>query len=253
MDSQNYEKMEFSTINKISLEENNTWVNKVFLTFDIDWANDDVLNNTIDLVENMDVAATWYVTNNTPVLSRLRANPKFELGIHPNFNWLLQGDKRNGADAKEVVERMMDIVPEAKSVRSHSMTQSSILLDIFQKVGLTHDTNHFIPGSLGLDLMPWRLWNGLIRVPYIWEDDIFYLGFKETINLQEGFREFQSTRRRLNVFDFHPIHVFLNTETNSRYEHTRSIQQKPESLINHVNHGIGTRNILVDLCSNWTK
>jgi len=72
--------------------------------------------------------ATWFVTHDTPLISRLRTNSKFELGIHPNFDFLIQGEPRNGGNAQEVVARLLEIVPEAKSVRSHSMTQSSRLL-----------------------------------------------------------------------------------------------------------------------------
>ncbi|MBK7450428.1 MAG: hypothetical protein IPJ47_13810, partial [Anaerolineales bacterium] len=102
------------------------------MTFDIDWAHDDVLNDTIDLVEEANIAATWFVTHETPLLSRLRANSKFELGLHPNFNFLLEGDIRNGKNCHEVIDRMYAIVPEAVSARSHSMTQNSGILELFK-------------------------------------------------------------------------------------------------------------------------
>ena len=121
--------------------------NALYLTFDIDWACDEVLADTIDLVEQADIYATWFVTHDTPLLKRLRDNPKFELGIHPNFNNILAGrpDPANGMSAEETVDRLLSLVPEAKSVRSHSMTQSSVLLKLFLDKGLTHDCNHFIP------------------------------------------------------------------------------------------------------------
>ena len=112
----------FQKISSIDIEDDSSWLDAFFLTFDIDWANDDVLNDTIDLIEDKDVTATWFVTHDTSLLSRLRQNSKFELGIHPNFNWLLEGDDRNGRNAREVIERLLAIVPEATSVRSHAMT-----------------------------------------------------------------------------------------------------------------------------------
>lgn len=204
----------FEAIQSIVVEDNSTWKHKVFLTFDIDWVHDDVLSNTIDLVEQYGVSATWFVTHDTPVLERLRDNPAFELGIHPNFNFLLQGDDRNGSNAEEVVARLLAILPEARSVRCHSMTQNSNLLDLFLSKGLTHDCNHFIPEQINLHLKPWKLWNGLIRVPYFWEDDVACLYEQNTpiLELQE--------RSGLKVFDFHPIHIFLNTEHLDRYEKT---------------------------------
>lgn len=132
-----------SVISTIGALNKQSWVNQLFITFDIDWAHDDVLNDTIDLVEQASVSATWFVTHDTPVLKRLRANPKFGLGIHPNFNFLLEGDGHNDRNAREVIERLLANVPEAKSVRSHSMTQSSGLLELFKNVGLTHDVSPF--------------------------------------------------------------------------------------------------------------
>ncbi len=37
----------------------------------------------------------------------------------------------------------------------------------------------------------------------------------------------------LKVFDFHPIHVFLNTENLERYEGSRSLHRCPGELIAH--------------------
>ncbi|MBK6792139.1 MAG: hypothetical protein IPG80_06265 [Anaerolineales bacterium] len=62
----------FKNISSIVVNEELSWKDKIFLTFDIDWAHDDVLNDTIDLVEEANIAATWFVTHETPLLSRLR-------------------------------------------------------------------------------------------------------------------------------------------------------------------------------------
>ena len=206
----------FSHIHSIDCDRADTWRGKAFLTFDIDWAGDGVLHDCLDLLEHYEVPSTWFVTHDTPVLARLRANPLIELGIHPNFNFLLQGDSRNGANAEEVLDRMLALVPEAKTVRSHSMTQSTPLLDMFLRKGLTHDANHFIPEQAGMTLAPWRLWNGLIKVPYSWEDDVHCMyghgDAPAALLAKDGLR----------VFDFHPIHVFLNTEHLDRYEQARA-------------------------------
>lgn len=68
----------------------------IYLTFDIDWAHDTILEYTVDLLEKHEVAATFFVTHDTPVLNRLRDNPLFELGIHPNFNPLFSPEGAGG-------------------------------------------------------------------------------------------------------------------------------------------------------------
>lgn len=236
---------ESSTISKIDLKFPDTWKNKVFLTFDIDWAHDEVLSDCIDLVERADVFATWFVTHETPLLDRLRSNPKFEIGIHPNFNFLFQLNNQCGNDAQEVIERTLVLAPQATAIRSHHMTQSSALLNLFAKNGLTHDCNHFIPITSGLDIKPWKLWNGMTRVPYSWEDDIMCI-YSQEESLPE-MKEIIQNSNSLLVFDFHPIHVFLNTEHLDRYERTRPLHQLPSDLYLNRNRGAGARTLLMSL------
>lgn len=233
--------MSFARIKDIDVGKAATWEEPLFLTFDIDWASDDVLNYTIDIVEQYGTAATWFVTHDTPVLERLRRNPAFELGIHPNFNFLLNGDPRKGATAGEVIDRMLDFVPEAKSVRSHSMTQNSNILELFVEKSLTHDSNHFIPEQTGMVLKPWNVWNDLIKVPYFWEDDVVCI-YEQNTPLKDLVK-----RNGVKVFDFHPIHVFLNTEKLDRYETTRSLHQDTAKLKEHVFNGYGARSRLEEL------
>jgi hypothetical protein len=233
----------FGKISDILPEDPETWESRFFLTFDIDWANDIVLSDSIDLVEKADISATWFVTHDTPLLNRLRANPKFELGIHPNFNFLLNGDSRNGSNAEEVIDRLLYVVPEAKSVRSHSMTQSSHLLQLFVDRGLYHDCNHYIPRNSRIKLAPWRYWlKGAIKVPYFWEDDLACYDQMKT-----PFQDFLHTPG-LRVFDFHPIHVFLNTDNLEQYYAAKSFITKTQELLKfRSNNDDGSRTSLLQL------
>lgn len=226
--------MNTDIIRRIDIKEE-TWEDKIFLTFDIDWVPDKVLEYTIDIVEKADAYATWFVTHDTPMLHRLRENPKFELGIHPNFNFLLQGDKRKGTNFKEVLDRMMDIVPEAKSVRSHSLTQNSYILQSFSDRELTHDCNPYIPHSVGIALKPWRLWSGIIQCPHFWEDDIECMNNNhdnEILYVLQG--------GGIKIFNFHPMHIYLNTEHISRYEQIRNIYGDADALKGFQYDGFGT-------------
>lgn len=212
----------------------------IVLTFDIDWACDDVLADSIELVETSGAPATWFVTHDTPLLDRLRDNKKFELGIHPNLNPLLDG---KGGGAELIIDEILKIVPEAKSVRTHSMVQSSRLVDLFHRKGLRFDCNHFIPAQSGITLKAWKLWNGIVKVPHFWEDDAECIYKSGTpifdLLLRDG----------IKVFDFHPIHVFLNTEDLTRYDQTRTLHTVPTELLKHRFPGVGTRTHLLDLLS----
>jgi hypothetical protein len=168
--------LKFENIKNINLENPSSWEDKIFLTFDIDWCSDEVLSFTLDIIEKNNIKATFFVTHETKLLDRMRANPNIELGIHPNFNPLLSGDFRYGKNIDEVVGYYKNIVPEAVSVRSHSMTQNSHILDSFEKAGLIYDSNTFVPYSSDIELKPYKHWTKkLIKVPYFWEDDVHFI------------------------------------------------------------------------------
>ena len=80
--------MSSATISSTNLSDPTSWSSKQFLTFDLDWAHDDVILDTVGLLETHGVGATWFVSHDTPVISQLRKNSEFERGIHPNFNRL---------------------------------------------------------------------------------------------------------------------------------------------------------------------
>lgn len=207
-----------------------TTTGKIYLTFDLDWCSDSVLRHTLDLIERRDVHATFFVTHRTPLLDRIRENPKFELGIHPNFNCLLEGDFRYGRTYRSVIEHFLSLVPDAVSVRSHSLVQSSGILKAFFELGITHDCNLLVPATARPE--PFLHWqNGLLRVPFVFEDDVecqsawSNLGLLRTI-LSGDF---------LKVLDWHPIHIFLNTEDLTRYESARPVLQEHALLARKVN------------------
>ena len=96
--------MIFENIKKIDISNPISWQDKIFLTFDIDWCSDEVLLYTLDIIEKYDIKATFFITHDTTLLERMRANQNIELGIHPNFNPLLNGDFRYGKSIDEVIK-----------------------------------------------------------------------------------------------------------------------------------------------------
>jgi hypothetical protein len=217
-----------------------TW-NRLFLTFDVDWAHDEVLRDTIELIQPYDLPVTWFITHETDVLAILRSEQhRWDLGIHPNFNRLLDGSEQG--TAAETLGNLLKIVPGATSVRSHSLVQSSLLYQLFLKFGLTHDSNDYVPSYSGLELKPFCLENGLVKVPYCFSDELWCVKGGDA----EDFKALLNSNGML-VFDFHPIHVFLNTESLDRYEKTRHLHRKPKELIKHRYEGYGTRNRLIEL------
>lgn len=242
-------KPELKKISEISFLKSKSWED-LYLTFDIDWAHDEVIQYTIDILEKYDASATFFVTHYTPLIDRLKENPNFELGIHPNFNKLLMGDFEAEEDYIEVISRLMDIVPEARSVRSHSTTQSSLIQVAFVDVGLTHDVNHFIPFNSEMRLYPWLTWDSLIKVPYCWEDDVHCLFGQQNQYCHDPLSILKSTNQSIKVINFHPIHIYLNTEILNRYSDARNELNNPIGLQKRRFNGFGSCSRLIELLEN---
>ena len=232
-----------SFIKDIDPENINSWSNQIFLTFDVDWAHDEIIRDTYELlkINNAKLKSTWFATHKSNQISKLSKDSKVELGIHPNFNGLFNNDFSNGNSSYEIIKRSLEIVPKCNSIRSHSLTNSERLLDEFKENGLTHICNTFIPHISKMIIKPYKVWDNLILVPHCWQDNVS-LRMKNDIPLRTN-----KKNPNILVYDFHPIHVFLNTESLERYEKTRSLHFNPNELIKYRYNGYGIRNQLIDL------
>ena len=84
----------------------------------------------------------------------------------------------------------------------------------------------------------------MLKIPYFWEDDIEAMQ-SDSFNIG-SLINFSG----LKVFDFHPIHVFLNTEALDRYEKSRPFHRDKNLLIEAFNrHSFGVLDALKLLTS----
>lgn len=203
---------------------------RAYLTMDTDWASDDILSFTLDYFEAECLPVTIFLTHDTKLLARMRANPRIRLGIHPNFYPLLNAKPDRG-DYRETIDALIKLVPEARMGRSHGLVDATCILNEFAARGLIGDSNLFIPFSSGLTLRPFRHFSGLTRVPYFYEDDAYCYETKK-ISPEDHLR---LDADGLKVFNFHPIHLFLNTESMTRYEDSRAVHGDFQRLGAQVN------------------
>jgi hypothetical protein len=214
-----------------------SWAGKRVLSIDIDWAHDRVLEQTIAVIEDAGVKACFFVTHATPLLARLRANPLVELGVHPNFDPLLRGEA--GAMARDILAAVKAIVPEAAVLRSHAMTTSGRWLEVYREAGITRLSNYLMFGHE--PVQPFAQLNGLIEAPVYFADDavLFQRSLGAvTFDLARGLAPRAGT---LQVFAFHPIHVFLNSAALETYDLARPWMQEPARLEELRHHGDGAR------------
>lgn len=180
------------------------------ITLDVDWAPDCAIEAAATSLIRHGVKATWFITHASPVLELLRQHPGlFELGIHPNF---LHGST-HGKEVPEILDHLMSIVPEARCLRSHDLYQSTrVFRTIMQRTPIQVDLSLFLPGQTQSRPFEFSLAEGsLTRIPYFWEDDV---EAEKTTPNWEASRYLGSG---LRVFDFHPIHIALNSANMSAY------------------------------------
>ena len=185
----------------------------IVLTFDIDWAPEYAIEHTIDVLAASRTKATWFVTHDSPGVRKLLQYPElFEVGVHPNF---LEGSTQ-GSTYHAVMQHVMAIVPNARCVRTHGMVYSAALSRMFAvDFKLQVDSSIFLAGMPHIS--PREVFYGeevLLRVPYFWSDD-----GEMTIERHPSFsfcaRKFAAPG--LKVLCFHPIHVFLNSDSMQTY------------------------------------
>lgn len=203
--------MRSEILSTIDPGEEETWRGRLFVTIDVDWAGDEILAHTVDLLRRYALKCTFFATHISPLMRSVAADSAYEIGIHPNYNDLLAGTVPDAENASSF-GRLRALFPEASAVRCHSLVQSSRLQNEFARCGFTHECNSYIPSDAGIELRPWTLWNGLIKVPFVWADDIHLY--------QAGAVALPSRMKDAGVccVAFHPIHLFLNTDCVETYE-----------------------------------
>ena len=213
-----------------------------YITMDMDWANDGVLADTVSLAESLEIPVCLFVTYDTPMIKVIRKHPLFTLGIHPNFLPQLNGQTEKSF--RTAMEELHALVPEAKVIRCHALADATPILTAAREMGFSADMNLFIPFSSGIRLRPFTHFSGLQRLPFFYEDDAWTLepgaGSPEDHLLSDV---------PLKIFNFHPIHLYLNTENMERYNRAKVHYHDFEALAPFVNHGsgFGARDFLLRL------
>ncbi len=213
-------------------------MSEVAITLDMDWVPDCVIDSVAELLTDAKVRSTWFVTHSSSAVDRLRARPElFELGIHPNF---MEGST-HGANPLEVIHHCRQLVPEAVSMRTHGLAQSARLHQL-----VLAETDIWVDSSIFLPRMPHivpvtydRAETTLVRIPFYWED-YFEMERSESCWQLAG-----HDTPGLQVFSFHPVHVYLNSSDPNNYAGVKErgpLQQlSAAELAPFVQRGPGTR------------
>jgi len=214
-------------------------IESTLITIDNDWAPDFILSHVSNILCNRGIKATWFVTNDSSFLETLKKNKLFEVGIHPNF----ASNSTQGEDPDSILYNLKKIVPEAKSSRSHSLFQSTHLFRKFDKYGIENDVSLFLPKIINSQPHYLKFVN-LYRFPFTWEDDIALLE-NDDLNISKY------NLRGLQIFNFHPIHIYLNSNNLVLYQKLKAdigiINLTEENIKQYINNGEGVKTFFLSL------
>lgn len=176
------------------------------LTLDIDWAPDWMIDRVAEILTDNAVKATWFATHASPAVDRLKQRTDlFEIGIHPNC---LPGST-HGNTEDETLSHMKALFPDADIMRTHGLYQSTaFLIKAATQFGIRIDVSLLLCRAPHLSCHCIRrsgmeLW----RVPFVWEDDIEMFEKSPIWSISDPGLDTPG----LKVFDFHPVHILLNT------------------------------------------
>ena len=207
---------------------------KIFLTLDTDWCPEEVLQYALALFEEHALRCTIFATGRYAALETC-APQRIEIGVHPNFN------DATLAQYEGKLQELLALYPNAQGVSSHAMMSSTPLLHLFKQAGLQYDRN--LLRYQQPEARPFYYFNGLLRVPIFWEDDIWFAEEQ-----REPFVAGSFERSALPlVFNFHPIHLYLNTSSPEHYTAFKPHYHEAHKLMAHRHEGYGVLSYFTDL------
>lgn len=220
--------------------------NDYVITIDLDWAPNFAIKYVADILVLKRVKATWFITHDSPAVRGLfNHSDLFEIGIHPNF---MPGSTQ-GKTYNEILNNLLKIAPDAKSVRMHGLFQSSnILKTIAVDFDLKNDVSIFLWQTSYIIPTYLKFSNRkiLVRIPYFWAEQEEMMQ-KDTFVLGDRFVNWIG----LKVFNFHPMYVYLNTSSMKPYEEIKRKYPYPsvmkKDISSYVHDGGGVYKFFIQL------
>lgn len=203
--------------------------NLVVISSDIDWAGDEIISYMLEILDKYDFRATFFCTRDVSSVNGIK---KHELAIHPNFI----GDKPE----IEVIRKLKKTFPEAKGIRGHCFYHHNRLFQVYRDFGLEYDSNLLIPNQV---VRPFYALHDIVRIPVFFTDSTYIFSTSPDFNLAS----LNMKDGGLRVFNFHPVHVFLNTVRPSDYEAAKKYIQEPNKILKFRKSERGICDLFIEL------
>ena len=211
----------------------------ICISFDTDHMDDARMATFLEAVE-IPGTATFFCTARFADLE----GTGHELAPHPTLP--------EGAEWQSELQRMRELFPDAQGWRSHSCVFSHVVAAWLSDNGYRYASTNDQFGQRGIRPVrhPWGLWH----LPIFYMDNMdFWNGGAGRGEPRDPFSQalidIAVANDGLYVFDFHPIHLLLNTPDRDRYFAVRDRFKAGEPLAGLVHDGVGTRRFYDALCA----
>ena len=204
---------------------------EVVVTVDTEWCPDAVIADTVELLDAHDVPATLFSTHADGVTAR-----GHERALHPNF----LADETTEAEA---LESVAEAYPSATGLRAHGMYVHSPLRARYDEFGLGYESNYAAYLVAGLE--PFWMFDEVVQFPVYFMDDT-WLRLRDDPDTLPGVDSLLAGSG-LRVFDFHPVHVYLNSPDIDYYQARKDVYHEPDRLREERYDGPGVRDLFVAL------
>ncbi len=190
------------------------------VTIDFDWAPDALIEDTSALLGRYGVSATFFATHKHGAVIPAR----HEIGVHPKMleNFL------EGTPPETVLRDIMALYPSARGVRNHSLCACTRFYRLYTPHGLQYESNMLCYGVH--HLRPFWMVEGVVQLPLFWEDDLHMDYAARLGHRMFSLQPLQLERPGLKVFNFHPVHLWLNTESAAHYLAAKQYYHEPHEL-----------------------
>ena len=194
----------------------------IYLTFDIDWAPDFILEEVLELLEIYNVRSTFFATHESNIINGIMQK-KHEMGIHPNFNPNFEG---RGENFPLVLNRLLNSFPDAIGVRFHSLGYNSHVIKYCSEHGISYDSSIYLP----IQIKPYEDYSKIYRIPFQCSDFQMIIDNKLSFDLENYNKSLPY------VLTFHPIHIFLNTSEIQQYYMAKPYLNDYKKLMGYKNN-----------------
>jgi len=201
----------------------------IAISIDTDWVPDEIVEHTLKLLDKYSIPATFFLTNQINL-----DFSKHEIAIHPNFQSEIK-DKSETIEVDDYEYRILSAIhslyPDSKGIRTHSLYSFNRLYKLFSDFGLEYASNFEMPFQSDIKPFPSRY--GVIQVPIYMMDDFILKNYsiikKKHVEVFAA-KNYITRKSGLKVFDFHPIHIYINTCSEEHYLSCKKHYHNPKKL-----------------------